>query len=358
MPERINTPFTNEHFAAWCLQMVGHPYWYGTCGYKATSSLLTSKKKQYPAYYPSNMESKFKKDISAKEVVADCIGGCKAYAWTGGGQSILEAIGTDASVGNRYGSNGCPDKGANGMFSYAKSKGCAWGVIGSLPDIVGLCLHKDGHVGYTVGNGYAVEWQGTKIGCVKTVIANRNWTEWFELPFIDYGHSDVSVVADLNVTLGSRLLKAGTQGNDVKALQELLNQLGATLEVDGIYGAATEIAVSAYQKKAGIKQDGIYGDKTHASLMAAIADKDEAMKDDALDSSKQVLEGEEQKRIVIVSQGGKVNIRVGNNTKYSRISLVAPGTVFNYVATADNGWNAVIIGSQVGWVSGEFSRKV
>ena len=24
-------PFTNAHFAAFCLEMVGQPYWYGTC---------------------------------------------------------------------------------------------------------------------------------------------------------------------------------------------------------------------------------------------------------------------------------------------------------------------------------------
>lgn len=33
MSERVNTPFTAEHFVAYCLRMVGHPYWYGTCGY-------------------------------------------------------------------------------------------------------------------------------------------------------------------------------------------------------------------------------------------------------------------------------------------------------------------------------------
>lgn len=31
MSERMNTPFTAEHFVSYCLRMVGHPYWYGTC---------------------------------------------------------------------------------------------------------------------------------------------------------------------------------------------------------------------------------------------------------------------------------------------------------------------------------------
>ena len=30
MTERINTPFTAEHFVAYCLRMVGGPYGYGT----------------------------------------------------------------------------------------------------------------------------------------------------------------------------------------------------------------------------------------------------------------------------------------------------------------------------------------
>ena len=72
-------------------------------------------------------------------------------------QAILDAIGTDKSISSSYGSHGCPDKGANSMFTYAKSKGCAWGTIDTLPEVVGLALYKDGHAGYYVGDGFAVE---------------------------------------------------------------------------------------------------------------------------------------------------------------------------------------------------------
>lgn len=165
-----------------------------------------------------------------------------------------------------------------------------------------------------------------------------------KLPFIDYGDTSgaqVAVEAVTVYTLGSRLLKNGTSGADVKALQELLNQLGAALEVDGQFGSKTEAAVRAFQKKAGIKQDGKYGDQTHGALMAAVAE------DDA---------GQTTIRVLIKSSGGKVNIRTGNGTSYSRITAVAPGTTLEYVASAFNGWQAVKIGSQVGWVSGEFSE--
>lgn len=98
MSERINTPFTNEHFAAWCQKMVGQPYWYGTCVYKATNSLLSRKKNQYPSHYTESRMSKYKQHIANNAVVSDCIGGCKGYAWTNGGQGVLEAIGTDKSI--------------------------------------------------------------------------------------------------------------------------------------------------------------------------------------------------------------------------------------------------------------------
>ncbi len=92
MADRINTPFTNEHFADWCQKMVGQSYWYGTCVYKATNSLLSRKSNQYPSSYASSRMSRYKQDIANKTVVSDCIGGCKGYAWTNGGQGVLEAI--------------------------------------------------------------------------------------------------------------------------------------------------------------------------------------------------------------------------------------------------------------------------
>ena len=48
MAERKDTPFTGEHFAAWCEKMVGQPYWYGGVVYKCTQNLLDRKAKQVP----------------------------------------------------------------------------------------------------------------------------------------------------------------------------------------------------------------------------------------------------------------------------------------------------------------------
>jgi len=354
---RINTPFTNEHFADFCLKMVGQPYWYGTCIYKCTESLRSRKAEQYPSHYKDNRTSQYRQDIDKKKVCADCVGGCKGYAWTGGGLGVVESIGTDNTYSSRYGGGNCPDKSANGMFSYAKSKGMDWGTIDTLPDVAGLVLHKDGHVGYTVGDGYAVEWKGFSSGCVKTKISERGWVNWFRLPFIDYGDAViVGSTQEVEAVLGVRTLKKGMKGSDVKAMQELLLQIGYELPkygADGKFGAETLAAVLAFQVHEELEQDGLYGDQTHAALMDAVADHDEGMNDKPQKEEKPEVVG---KTVMIVSDGGKVNIRQGNSTGYARISSVAPGTRLAYVATAENGWHAVAIGAKVGWVSGQYSK--
>ena len=231
-----------------------------------------------------------------------------------------------------------------------------WGTIDTLPEIVGLALFTDGHVGYYVGGGYAVEWRGFNYGCVKTVVKERPWKHWAKLPFIDYGDTsgaEQAVEAVTLYTLGSRLLKNGCFGADVKALQELLNQLGAALEVDGQFGSKTEAAVKGFQKKAGIKQDGKYGDQTHAALMSAVAEDDagqQAMTETRPEpEQEQPVAGQTTIRVLIKSSGGKVNIRTGNGTSYSRITAVVPGTTLEYVASAVSGWHAVKVSGQVGW---------
>ena len=129
------------------------------------------------------------------------------------------------------------------MFAWAKSKGMEWGTIDTLPEIIGLALQTDGHVGYYVGNGYAVEWRGFNYGCVRTKVKERKWKYWYKLPFIQYGAAAADIPAP-EIALGSRLLKRGMEGSDVKALQELLMQLGYALPkygADAKFGAETEV---------------------------------------------------------------------------------------------------------------------
>ncbi len=120
-----------------------------------------------------------------------------------------------------------------------------------------------------------------------------------------------------------------------------------------------ESAVKMFQLDEEIEVDGKYGDKTHAALMAAMADHDDGKPDGQGMEDKPstgVQPSTETHRVTIVSESGTVNIRVGNSSNHARITSVAPGTTFEYIATAPNGWNAVVIGAQVGWVSGQYSK--
>ena len=45
-------------------------------------------------------------------------------------------------------------------------------------------------------------------------------------------------------------------------------------------------------------------------------------------------------------------------TDYGRITAVADETLLEHVATAANGWHAVKVSGQVGWVSGKYSAII
>lgn len=44
--------------------------------------------------------------------------------------------------------------------------------------------------------------------------------------------------------------------------------------------------------------------------------------------------------------------------QFDHVTSRVLGTKMEYVATAENGWNAVVIGNQVGWVSGNYSKVI
>ena len=149
---------------------------------------------------------------------------------------------------------------------------------------------------------------------------------------------------------GSGVLAHGSVGAEVTAMQTALAALGYDLGpygIDGDFGDDTEAALRAFQKKAGLDQSGVYDAKTREALMAAVAAQggDTAPVPEPVVSVRQVE-----------VTGLNVNVRKGNGTQYARIVILPCGTKLEYVATAENGWHAVVVNDQVGWISGNFSK--
>lgn len=61
-------------------------------------------------------------------------------------------------------------------------------------------------------------------------------------------------------------LKRGSKGDDVVALQHLLNVEGVKVTIDGEFGPKTETAVKVFQMAKGLEADGIVGPATWAEL--------------------------------------------------------------------------------------------
>jgi len=75
---------------------------------------------------------------------------------------------------------------------------------------------------------------------------------WYKLTFINYGDgSEDAVPPAIDYVLGSRLLRKGMTGADVRAMQELLMQLGYELPehgADGDFGSETLKALLRFQR--------------------------------------------------------------------------------------------------------------
>lgn len=201
----------------------------------------------------------------------DCVNLTKGILWGWRGDESKE------KGGAVYGTNGVPDVNANGMIQRC------YDVSGDFSHIeVGEGLWLEGHWGLYVGNGLAVEctgrWDnGVQITSVwnlgkKTGYNGRNWTKHGKLPWIEYSGQADDVEPEI-IELGSRTIKKGTQGTDVKELQEDLMKLGYTLPkygADGDCGKETVNAIKVFQEDAGLEVDGEFGKDSYKALQAAL----------------------------------------------------------------------------------------
>ena len=253
---------TGQGLAEYAIAQLGRPYWWGCFGQRADGALYAQKKKQYPAYYTA---SDFSSQYGQK--VHDCVGLIKGYLWC------------DCPDGSpKY--VGAQDVAVEGLYRKCSRKGS----ITSLPETPGVCVFMAnmGHVGVYIGNGEVVEAMGHAYGVVKTKLAGRGWAYWGMPEWIEYGVEEPSQSAaptattrKEDFTLGFRILRQGSVGEDVKALQLMLKVRGYQCGyygsngdgADGEFGAATKKQLISYQRVNGLEPDGEAGPDTMSALL-------------------------------------------------------------------------------------------
>ncbi len=156
---------TNIGLVQYAKAQLGKPYWYGTFGQRSTTALYSAKKKQYPAHYQWACPTS---QIGIK--VHDCVGLIKGYLWCDNAEDMLPDYKMSQDVS------------ANGMLEKCKEKGA----ISSMPDLKGILVFMNGHVGVYIGDGYVIEARGHNWGVVKTKLGDRNWKNWGKCPWIEY----------------------------------------------------------------------------------------------------------------------------------------------------------------------------
>lgn len=144
-------------------------YVWGTYGDVLDDDLLEYKINQYPDEVGGKAEFIEANWLGGR--TADCVGLIKGYGWF------------EPTTNNIiYATNGMPDIGADDMYNNATEKG----TIDTIPEIPGLAVWHEGHIGIYIGNGEVIHASGTTVGIIKTPIGDSGWTHWLKIPYITY----------------------------------------------------------------------------------------------------------------------------------------------------------------------------
>lgn len=236
---------------------MGNPYVFGAWGGICTPSY----RKQYAGYNPQYKEKIYGACpvLSGKQSTCD---GCKwkgkrAFDCRGYTHWCLLQAGIDIS-----------GSGATSQYN----NNANWekkGPISEMPDLV-CCVFKDkngtkSHTGLHIGKGDIDHCSGT---VKRGKITDKGWTH-YALPKGLYTTTAISDSEEVKIVI---ILKRGSKGQAVSALQEMLNKLGFDCgTVDGIFGTKTEAAVRSFQAAQGLTVDGIAGEMTQNALAVACA---------------------------------------------------------------------------------------
>lgn len=261
---------------------------------------------------------------------------------------IYSGVCINARARNNYAS-WCSVKGKGVIPANRRVPGAAvfWGSSASSIHHVAY-LWKPVVAGKPEGDWYLIEARGVMYGVVKSKLLSRKPNFWGYMDkYFDYSENvtveEVAGIAETE-TLGSRVLKNGSEGNDVKEMQSGLIRLGYDLGrwgADGDFGDQTEIAVKQFQQDQGLTVNGAFDEKCVAALDAALV---------AIS-----LPVEDPQSVVI--EGGDCYIRSEAGTNGKILGVAKRGSVHSYAGeTSQTWWIRIRHGSGTGWVSGKYGR--
>lgn len=240
---------------------LGNPYVFGMWGRKCTPSV----RRQYAGYNPNHKSAIFKACpvLSGKKPSCD---GCKwqdALAFDCRGFTYWCLL---TGYGKKLQGGGCTSQ-----WGY-RSNWLQQGVIQDMPDVV-CCVFqynrgKYQHTGLHIGGGVIIHCAYNDAGVQYGHITDKGWTH-YAIPTGLYSAAEIVAAGKAAETAAANLC-LGSTGADVTKLQQALNALGYDCgDADGIFGAATEAAVRAFQRDHELTVDGIAGKDTQAALYAA-----------------------------------------------------------------------------------------
>lgn len=160
------------------------------------------------------------------------------------------------------------DRNSTAFFSESKEKG----PISTIPDIPGIGVWRQGHVGLYVGGGKIIEARGVNYGVVETTVKGRNFTHWFKIAGVTYTGAAVTLPDEDEESVDAfrlnRLLKyEPVSGTDVADVQRALEERGYLLgDVNGKYDQLTYESVRQFQIEHKLTVDGIVGKQTATAL--------------------------------------------------------------------------------------------
>ena len=166
-----NTDKNNLDLVKWAQMAYDNKWGYvwGSHGNVLTANELKRFEKTFGSHVTDKEE--YIKSHWLGRRTSDCVGLIKGYGW------YDETSGTI-----KYGTNGMKDVTADGMFNAAVEKG----PISTMPDIPGIAVWHQGHIGVYIGNGYVIHAANTYDGVIKTPITSSGWTHWLKVPYINY----------------------------------------------------------------------------------------------------------------------------------------------------------------------------